>query len=139
MIKLSPIPGTSLTLYLKLLIERHEKHPSVLKIKNNSKTKETFNFLNIVEKDISVIVKNLNSSKATTHKNIPIKIFKEHINVYIKEVTNIFNNMIDNAEFPDSFKRPDVTPVYKKGDTSLLNNYRPISVLPTLSKLIEKL
>ena len=47
--------------------------------------------------------------------------------------------MIDNAEFPDSLKRADVTPVHKKGDTSLMNNYRPISVLPTLSKLFEKL
>ena len=120
-------------------IKKYEKHPSILKIKNITKTKETFSFLNITEKDISVIVKNLNTSKATTHKNIPIKIFKEHINVYIKEVTNIFNNMIDNAEFPDSLKRADVTPVHKKGDMSLMNNYRPISVLPTLSKIFEKL
>ena len=46
---------------------------------------------------------------------------------------------LDNAEFPDSLKRADVTSVHKKGDTSLMNNYRPISVLPTLSKLFEKL
>ena len=115
------------------VIKKYEKHTSILKIKKITKTKETFNFLNITEKDISVIVKILNSSKATTHKNIPIKIFKEHINVYI------FNNMIDNAEFPDSLKRADVTPVHKKGDMSLMNNYRPISVLPTSSKLFEKL
>ena len=45
--------------------------------------------------------------------------------------------MIDNGEFQDSLKRADVTPVHKKGDTSLMNNYRPISVLPILSKLFE--
>ena len=67
-------------------IKKYEKHPSILKIKNITKTKETFSFLNITEKDISVIVKNLNTSKATTHKNIPIKIFKEHITVYINPI-----------------------------------------------------
>ena len=41
--------------------------------------------------------------------------------------------MIDNAEFPDSLKRADATAVHKKGDTALMNNYRPITVLPTLS------
>ena len=56
-----------------LAIKKYEKHPSILKMKKITKTKETFNFLNITEKDISVIVKNLNPSKATTHKNIPIK------------------------------------------------------------------
>ena len=41
--------------------------------------------------------------------------------------------------FPQSLKLADVTPVYKKSDPTLVSNYRPISVLPTMSKVFERL
>ena len=41
--------------------------------------------------------------------------------------------------FPESLKLADVTPVYKKRDLTLVSNYRPISVLPTMSKVFERL
>ena len=41
--------------------------------------------------------------------------------------------------FPDSFKKSKITPIFKKGDSSLLINYRPISLLPTISKIFERI
>ena len=41
--------------------------------------------------------------------------------------------------FPESLKLADVTSVYKKSDPTLVSNYRPISVLPTMSKVFERL
>ena len=41
--------------------------------------------------------------------------------------------------FPQSLKLADITPVYKKSDRNLVLNYRPISALPTMSKVFERL
>ena len=48
--------------------------------------------------------------------------------------------MITTGIFPDSFKISKITPLFKKGDVSLLSNYcnRPISLLPTISKIFER-
>ena len=47
--------------------------------------------------------------------------------------------MIATGIFPDSFKKSKITPLFKKGDQSLLLNYRPISLLPTISKVFERI
>ena len=47
--------------------------------------------------------------------------------------------MITTGIFPDSFKKSKITPLFKKGDQSLLLNYRPISLLPTISKVFERI
>lgn len=41
--------------------------------------------------------------------------------------------------FPDAFKLAQVIPIYKKGDREYVDSYRPISILPTLSKILERL
>ena len=46
--------------------------------------------------------------------------------------------MIDNGNYPNVLKNAKVTPVYKSGENFLPTNYRPISVLPVLSELLEK-
>ena len=45
---------------------------------------------------------------------------------------------IETSVFPDSLKAAEVSPVYKKGSTVDKKNYRPISVLPSVSKIFEK-
>ena len=45
--------------------------------------------------------------------------------------------MLTTGIFPDAFKLLKVIPFFKKGDSSLLVNYRPISLLPTISKVIH--
>ena len=120
-------------------IKKYEKHPSILRINDVIGTNDIFNFSNATEEEVLLIVKGLNPSKATTANSIPIKIFKQHIDIYAEQVTKVFNNVIDSSEFPDNLKKADITPVHKKGDATLMSNYRPISLLPTLSKLFEKL
>ena len=49
------------------------------------------------------------------------------------------NRCIENGKFPNNLKNADTTPTYKKGDRLLKSNYKPVSILPTLSKIYEKL
>lgn len=59
---------------------------------------------------------------------------------YICEpVSNIVNLIFNTGIFPPALKRAKIIPVYKKGDKSLVSNYRPISILSSFSKIIEKL
>ena len=50
----------------------------------------------------------------------------------------MFNFYIDKGSFLNSLKQADITPVHKKDDTNDKNNYRPVSILPSLPKAFEK-
>ena len=51
----------------------------------------------------------------------------------------IFNNCLIKAEFPNELKLEDVTPILKKEDPSRAKNYRPVSVLPSIPKIFERI
>ena len=110
-----------------IAIKKFENHPSISKIKPNMNTKFKLEFSNITSDVMMGVVKNLDSSKATTYKNIPIKTFKQHIDIYIDKVTDIYNSMINSSVFPDNLKLADITPVHKKKTSKC--NYLPVSVL----------
>ena len=50
-----------------------------------------------------------------------------------------FNNCLIKAEFPNELKLADVTPILKKEDPSRAKNYRPVNVLPSVSKIFERI
>ena len=54
------------------------------------------------------------------------------------QLTSILNNFINNSTFPDLLKRAQITPSFKKRNEFLKSNYRPISILPVMSKIFEK-
>ena len=51
----------------------------------------------------------------------------------------LFNTSIETSQFPNSWKVARITPIFKDGDRTVKFNYHPISVLPVISKLFEKL
>ena len=82
----------------------------------------------------------LNSKNNDTHVGVPPKCLKLAINESIPIITNIWDEkVVSSSMFPESLKLADVTPVYKKSEPTLLSNYRPISVLPTMSKVFLRL
>ena len=84
------------------------------------------------------MIKTFNVNKAIGPNSILVTILKE-----IKEISEPLSSLInlpfDTGEFPNCLKLAKVIPVYKKGDQQECNNYRPISLLSNISKLIEKL
>ena len=88
-----------------------------------------------IEQEIS----KLNVKKAVGLFSIPTSILKKVKNLISKPLEVIFNASFQQGLVPDKFKLARVIPVYKAGSRTYLNNYRPISLLPIFSKLIESL
>ena len=117
-----------------------KNNESVIKIKENYNTQEnSFSFTLFAKEDILKAIKSLSSNKASLIEDIPIKILKNSIHIYSEKLTNIFNECLINGKFPDTLKRADVTPIFKKGNDNEKENYRPVSMLSTFSKVFEKL
>ncbi len=55
-----------------------------------------------------------------------------------KPITLIINQMLNTGIFPDKLKIAKIIPIYRKDDETLFTNYSPISLLPTISKIFEK-
>ena len=71
--------------------------------------------------------------------SIHIKLISYCADIFASHLTTIINTIFDQLEFPLLWKKSDVVPIYKSGSHSDISNYRPISILPNLSKVIERI
>ena len=78
------------------------------------------------------------AAKATGLDSISCKVLKLSAEIIAPHIVNICNTSIETAQFPRSWKKARVVPLYKSGDSNDVTNYRPISVLPVLSKLLKR-
>ena len=119
-------------------IERFSKHPSILNIKKRmGNISPKFKFQYVDQNQISKI-QNLNSKKAMQQNDIPVKLLKENNDSFSYVIYRNFNNSIYEDCFPYILKTADLTPVYKKEEKFLKQNYRPVSILPNISKMFER-
>ena len=119
-------------------IHKYKRHPSTLKIKEQLKKDDLFSFYHVNPDKMLKIIENIDSKKATQHGDIPVRIIKENKFIFSKVLSEIFNFYIDNNTFPNGLKKADIIPIYKKDDPFDKTNYRPISILPVLSKPFER-
>ena len=103
------------------------------------KSNSQFNFHQIDEQQTLQIIKHMKNKLSTGIDNISNKIIKSAMHLLYKPLTLIINQMIQNNIYPNALKVSKVIPIYKKGDKLLFSNYRPISLLPSLSKIFEKI
>ena len=99
----------------------------------------TFLISSTNNKEIIEIIDSLDSSKSTGPCKIPINLLKIAKNEIAPPLSDICNSSFVEGTFPQKNKIAKVIPVHKNGSTEDVNNYRPISLLPTLSKIMEKL
>ena len=97
----------------------------------------SFHFNQITPAEINKLLKKLENKGCNTD-TIPNKIFKLVSEQIAEPLSHIFNACLSQGVFPDSLKKAKITPIHKAGDRASASNYRPISILPTLSKLLEK-
>ena len=87
--------------------------------------------------EVGFHIKNLKNSKQNIDF-ISTEIFKEFHEILSYVIADLINKCFETGIFPDSFKKAVVLPLYKKDSPDIISNYRPISILPKLSKIIEK-
>ena len=97
----------------------------------------SFFFRPVTHIDISVIIKSFKNKSSDMNK-ITIKALKFISNIISIPLAQIINQSFENSHFPNSLKIARITPIFKEGDKNDVNNYRPISVLPIISKIFEK-
>jgi len=85
------------------------------------------------------LINNLKNSKSTGFDNISPKLIKQVMHAVIDPLVYLYNLSFETGIVPGKLKIAKVVPVYKSGDSSLPNNYRPISLLSVFDKLLEKL
>ena len=116
-------------------------------MKNDSSLPSSFEFysqskfssLNIIEDNILKIGRAPNIDKAHGHNEISVSMIKICDEALVKPLSLIYKNCIDTGVFPDIWKKSNIVPVYKRGDKQIIDNYRPISLLPICGKILEKI
>ena len=96
-----------------------------------------FNFREVHSDTIKEYIKKLNASKKASGP-IPISILKLSVDECHTYITTYVNNCIKNNDFPNELKHADITPCHKKNSETEKSNYRPISILPSVSKVFER-
>ena len=99
---------------------------------------DTLIFRSTDEPEVTRLIGCLGDSAAGID-DIPAKIIKSVSVEIVYPLTVLFNLSMRDGIFPDQFKIAKITPIFKKGNKQEIKNYRPISVLPCLSKILERL
>ena len=113
-------------------------HPSVKRITESISENKSFSFQEVNPGVVHDTLLQLNQNKTVTGP-FSIKMIKMVSDIVSEPVSKLVNLAFKSSEFPQSLKKARVTPVFKKDDKFLKQNYRPISILPAFSKIYERI
>ena len=119
----NPDPGTTGEMMEKLV----DRNPSSMFLKA------------VDDAEILDIVNNCKNKRSTDFQDMDMALVKLVIPAIVKPLTHIFNLSFQTGIFPDGMKTAKVIPLYKAGSKHNFTNYRPVSLLPQFSKILEKL
>ena len=95
-------------------------------------------FSPVTEPELATCMRGLKRSSAGSD-NIRPQELQDNIDLLVTPITHLMNLSLQHGVFPSRLKTANITPIHKGGPPDVATNYRPISVLTTLSKLLEKL
>ena len=105
----------------------------------NFSQKNSFVWVDTTGAEISKIISHLDTKKATGPDEVSVRIIKTLNHLISPILSSLINDCFQAGLYPDYLKAAQVTPLYKGGDKSLPENYRPISVLSIINKIFEKI
>ena len=104
----------------------------------NEPSPQILNEINFSELEVFAALRSLNPDKALGPDGIPGRILKETAQQIAPSLTLLFNKSLHSAVVPDEWKLANVVPVFKRGIKEHVQNYRPISLLCIVSKVLER-
>ena len=113
----------------------HTDFRNYLKDRNNN----NIFFTPITSFEIINCTRKIKPKMSSGYDNISNRVLKESINQISDPLSHIFNLSLTSGSVPTNMKIAKIVPIFKSGDQNMLNNYRPVSLLPTFSKLLERL
>ena len=122
----------------KLASESCSDSMHATKTNNIPRSSTIFKFSEIGVEEVTAGLRNIKISKATGIDMIPSRALKIAADIIAPSITWIFNLSLKTRIFVDAWKKACVLPIYKSGDRRLCENYRPISILPVISKILER-
>ena len=131
--------GTEINDPILKAIEKYENHPSILKINETTSQNKYFCFKHTDLKSVLLEISNLNVTKSAPIESMPAKVLKDISDTIAPKIVTDFNVSVTTGVFPQRQKLADITPIFKSDDKPFKGNYRPVSILPALSKIFEKL
>uniref|UniRef100_A0A8C5WJ28 Reverse transcriptase domain-containing protein n=1 Tax=Leptobrachium leishanense TaxID=445787 RepID=A0A8C5WJ28_9ANUR len=99
---------------------------------------EKFSFRPVPVSAITILLCNQKMKYQSGPDQIPAMLLKISAPAIAKPVATVINESLATGLIPKLWKTARVVPIYKSGDNTLLSNYRPISLLPVMSKILEK-
>ena len=81
----------------------------------------------------------IDEAKATGSDGKPGVLLKQCASTLAPSLTKIISKSLQTGQLPRQFKKAKIAPVHKAGDPKIAKNYRPISLLPIISKVLEKI
>ena len=107
-------------------------------MENRKLFRTTLNDLRIPVEMVLTYIKELAVNKATGLDGIPAHLLKETAEQIAPSIALLFNKSLLQGEVPEDWKLANIVPVFKKGKREHVANYRPISLLPIISKVLER-
>ena len=120
------------------IIDKHSSRPSIIKIKEHSSTQRSFVFRDINGSEVEKMIKTTDPKKAQGFDNVPSKSLRLGASGIAHHISSRINHSLQLCIFPDMFKLTEVSSLYKKNDNLHKENYRPVSVPPSVSKIYER-
>ena len=88
--------------------------------------------------EVCIILNALDTGKACGPDQISNRVLKEVAEAISEPLTDLFNSSLSLSSVPDIWKKANVSPIHKKDDKTLVENHRPVSLLSSLGKTLEK-
>ena len=123
---------------LSEIICNYASHPSILKILSKQRSESNFSISHVDEKQVKKLLSQVNPKKSTGYDQFPSKLLKLIDNDLAPSMTSLINYSLSSHKFPAGLKYAEISPVFKKDDALDKKNYRPVSILPCMSKIFEK-